>query len=110
MKRYDDRDTEQDAKEAPAGAEETETAAEEASESPAEEQMEEASGMEDNGNGMNAKIPEVFQHHVEALLEGTNKQQLDYIRSAVMDREHALMKSETKAEKGAMFDTDGMPE
>lgn len=56
------------------------------------------------------KIPEQFQTKVEELLEGTNRAQLEYIRSAVMEREKEVYKSESKAEKSDTFDTEGMPE
>ena len=55
-------------------------------------------------------VPEAFQRTVQSICANASRPQLEYLRSCVMEREKELMKSETKPEKSATFDTEGMPE
>ena len=86
----------------------TETPEQENSESPSEQEGEAQDGTEMKPQG--ARVPEAFQQKVDALVQTASKPMLEYLRSVVMEREHEIMKSETKPEKSYTFDTEGMPE
>jgi len=79
------------------------------SEAPASQESGDEESSESEGQS-GARVPEAFQQKVDSLVQGATKPMLEYLRSVVMEREHELMKSETKAEKSYTFDTEGMPE
>lgn len=72
-------------------------------------QTEEQGEPKDQDDKGSVAVPEDFQRECASVVESATPQQLEFLRSMIMDREKTLRKAESKAGKAGVFDLEGMP-